>query len=728
MRQCGRWTIVAVAVMFAGSAAAYVNYEYFEGTWDVVPDFHAMTPVQTGLSVGFDIGHRDQEESFGFLFQAYIDIPEDGVYVFYTTSDDGSKLYINGALVVNNDGTHGAEQRGGSIALVRGSSLIEVMFFEKTGDNVLYVLYEGPGIDKQAIPDHALHPVLLPATSKACCPIPHDGAVSVDPMASLSWLGPDQDLVPSAKFDLYFSADPNFPEGPRIWRGDELTYDPFEAAEMDAGTLYYWRVDVYDPNEGFTPALNKGDRWSFTTRFGLVASYAFEIDPSDGTGNGHDGTYQGKEDPNIVPDPVRGNVLKLNEGGQGDGQYVDIGSVGIHGNMPRTIAGWAKANTTSLPDWTGVFGFAPKAGGGSNYFDVERDSSGNYALHVHGWEQPFMPVDTQWHHFAATYDGITIRWYLDGKPIGGEERILATIDEFRIGTRQSHNTFFVGLVDDVAIWDYALSQQEIRRMVLLADFDHDGAVDADDLAAFCADWLADTVIPGSIQTPVALEDFERYSPDGFPPITLGWFIYLSDSGTTKTTIRLMTGEPEAPYGGHKMMRFDYEFPVYPQGDDWLVLGHRISPNRDMAKYDEIRFRIRYHADNTEDVGLFFHGANDPPDEIEHEAFNVGPFPTTDNPADPNQWHEIIIDLRNDESIDWQDSYGGVDDVHYMNAILLSVVNSSGQVRKGTLYFDDIRLIDSTPDCSGLPAVDLNTDCLVDLRDFAFLAEEWLRQN
>ena len=159
MRQCGRWTIVAAAVMFAGSAAAYVNYEYFEGTWDVVPDFHAMTPVQTGLVVGFDIGHRDQEESFGFLFQAYIDIPEDGEYIFYTTSDDGSKLYINGALVVNNDGTHGAEQRGGNIALVQGSSLIEVMFFEKTGDNVLYVLYEGPGIDKQVIPDHVLHPV-----------------------------------------------------------------------------------------------------------------------------------------------------------------------------------------------------------------------------------------------------------------------------------------------------------------------------------------------------------------------------------------------------------------------------------------------------------------------------------------------------------------------------------------------------------------------------------------
>lgn len=720
--------LIAAFVVFAGTAGAYVNYEYYEGTWDALPDFSTLTPVHTGLAFGFDISHRDQDDNFGFVFRAYIDIPQDGTYTFYTTSDDGSKLYIDSALVVNNDDLHGSEQRGGSTALTQGSHLIEVTYFEKGGSNVLYVLYEGPGVEKGAIPDDVLSPVDTPATFNACCPVPHDEAVAVDPKALLTWLPPDTARVPAPQYDVYFSEDPNFPEGARVSGSSQPEFDPFDESEMAAGTSYYWRVDVFDPNEGQTSVLYTGDVWSFTTRLGLVAFYEFEADPNDSTGNGHGGTYMGSTEPNIVPDPLRGNVLALNVNGQEDGQYVEIGAVGISGNMPRSIAGWAKAGTTSLPDWTNVFGFSPQAGSTNNYFDVQRDNAGNYVLHVHGWEQPFARLDTQWHHFAATYDGITMRWYLDGRPVGSEERALDTKDEFRIGSRQSHDTYFVGLVDDVAIWDYALPGPEIRNMVLFADFDSDSDVDTDDLNTFSENWLTDTIIPDSLMPTVVLDDFERE----FPPIHLTWFVYLHDSGkygqppSKPYPGSIVTGEP-GPYGGQQAFKVHYEFPVY-DADDWLTLGHRLSPYPDASKYDEIRFRVKYHADNTEDVGLFIHVANDPPDEIEHEAFRVGPFPTTDDPADPNQWHEVTVDLRNNATIDWQGSYAGIDDVHYMNGILLSVVNASREERTGTLYFDDFHLIDHTPDCDGLPPVDLNADCLVDLRDFAILAEEWLRQT
>ncbi len=178
------------------------------------------------------------------------------------------------------------------------------------------------------------------------------------------------------------------------------------------------------------------------------------------------------------------------------------------------------------------------------------------------------------------------------------------------------------------------------------------------------------------------------------------------------------------------MQVHYEYPVYAPADDWLVIGHYISVDDageiDLAKYDEIRFRIRYSAGNTGDVGLFFQGADEPPGIIEREAFRVGPLPTTDDPADPNQWHEIVIDLRNDTTVDWTGDYGSVDDVHYFNGILFSIVNSSGEVRTGTLYFDDVRLIDYTLDCAGLPPTDLNGDCVVDKYEFGVLANEWMR--
>jgi hypothetical protein len=324
--------------------------------------------------------------------------------------------------------------------------------------------------------------------------------------------------------------------------------------------------------------------------------------------------------------------------------------------------------------------------------------------------------------------------YVNGILKTSAARVLNTSgdDKFRVG--QYGGDEFNGLIDDFALYDYALSSEVIRKMVLLADFDDDNDVDEDDLSSLVGDWQASTIVPGSIQPTEVLEDFEIYSTD-FPPISMGWFVYQSDSGTFADPpgnypCSLVTGEPEAPYGGDQIMQVHYEFPVYAGGDDWLVLGHYIAvldeDEVDLAKFDEIRFRVKYHADNTDDVGLFFHGADEPPGITEREAFNIGPLPTTDDPADPNQWHEIVIDLRNDGTVDWVSPYGGVDDVHNFLGILFSVVNSSGEERTGTLYFDDVRLIDYTPDCAGLPPTDINGDCVVDKVDFAILADEWMR--
>ena len=38
-----------------------------------------------------------QADYFGFRYTGYIQVPVDGIYTFYTTSDDGSRLYVGGA-------------------------------------------------------------------------------------------------------------------------------------------------------------------------------------------------------------------------------------------------------------------------------------------------------------------------------------------------------------------------------------------------------------------------------------------------------------------------------------------------------------------------------------------------------------------------------------------------------------------------------------------------------
>ncbi|NIQ08197.1 MAG: hypothetical protein GWO10_00070, partial [candidate division Zixibacteria bacterium] len=129
-----------------------INYEYFEGAWSYVPNFDGLTPIDTGVVQTFNITPRQQNDHFGFRFTGYIEVPLNGDYTFYTSSDDGSLLFINDTLVVSNDGRHGVQERSGIIYLNAGMHSITVEYFEYQGDESLSVKYEGPGIAKQTIP------------------------------------------------------------------------------------------------------------------------------------------------------------------------------------------------------------------------------------------------------------------------------------------------------------------------------------------------------------------------------------------------------------------------------------------------------------------------------------------------------------------------------------------------------------------------------------------------
>ena len=93
----------------------------------------------------------------------FLRVPRDGVYAFYTVSDDGSKLYLGDVEVVNNDGLHGKREKYGAVALGAGLHAIRVTYFERTGNDALEVGYEGPGIEKQSLPAGVLYRAGCPA-------------------------------------------------------------------------------------------------------------------------------------------------------------------------------------------------------------------------------------------------------------------------------------------------------------------------------------------------------------------------------------------------------------------------------------------------------------------------------------------------------------------------------------------------------------------------------------
>jgi hypothetical protein len=84
-------------------------------------------------------------------FEGFFDAPVDGLYTFRTISDDGSRLWIGGALVVDNDGLHEARERSGVVALKAGPHHIAIAFFQGRGASVLRAEVEGPALARQTL-------------------------------------------------------------------------------------------------------------------------------------------------------------------------------------------------------------------------------------------------------------------------------------------------------------------------------------------------------------------------------------------------------------------------------------------------------------------------------------------------------------------------------------------------------------------------------------------------
>jgi len=158
----------------------------------------------------------------------------------------------------------------------------------------------------------------------------------------------------------------------------------------------------------------------------------------------------------------------------GDRDNLDFGA-----NDSFTIAAWIKSNIDTPVDTIIVDkkrvdnkgycleGYSFKIYGDTLYFGFE-DTSGNV---------PFVagntPIrDNQWHYVAAVRDTAQdkLYLYLDGvldttPAVDTTTGTLATSTSFRIGYSQYYPTFFDGLIDDVRIYNHALSQSEIQQLI-----------------------------------------------------------------------------------------------------------------------------------------------------------------------------------------------------------------------------------------------------------------------
>jgi len=130
-----------------------VTYEYYEGAFKSVADFDKASPVKTGDTPGFDLSVRQKESNWGIKYHATIQVPKDGVYRFFLSSDDGSTLQVDGKMVVNNDKDHSYKTEKGDAPLAAGLHDIELRMYENSGGFALKLEWESPdaGLKRQEV-------------------------------------------------------------------------------------------------------------------------------------------------------------------------------------------------------------------------------------------------------------------------------------------------------------------------------------------------------------------------------------------------------------------------------------------------------------------------------------------------------------------------------------------------------------------------------------------------
>lgn len=152
----------------------------------------------------------------------------------------------------------------------------------------------------------------------------------------------------------------------------------------------------------------------------------------------------------------------------GSSDYLmSINNAGIEGASPRSLTAWAKIYAASDPG--GIVGFGKTSYQSQQlcYLSCSVSSSGNFSF----WggeadiDSGVTSADGAWHFLAATYDGTTIRLYVDGIERGNIEAYLDTAaGKVFVGKDAVSGVSISGVIDDVRIYDVAISSNYVFEL------------------------------------------------------------------------------------------------------------------------------------------------------------------------------------------------------------------------------------------------------------------------
>jgi len=198
----------------------------------------------------------------------------------------------------------------------------------------------------------------------------------------------------------------------------------------------------------------------------LVAWY--KLDDGSGT-TAADSSAYGNNDGTLigVPDWVTGHLSSGGLDFNGVSDYVDCGNdVSLDITDAVTLAAWVDTNDS------GGGAFGPYVAKGDHCYGLQHSAGNGIEFFIWDsttWYAAFYAVDesfnNEWHHVVGTYDGMQLKTYVDGILCAVTDHIGSMgSDTYTVNIGRSSeytDRFYEGLIDDVRIYDKALSQAEI---------------------------------------------------------------------------------------------------------------------------------------------------------------------------------------------------------------------------------------------------------------------------
>jgi len=116
-----------------------VHFQLYDGLFPSVPNYEKLKPVDAGVveKVDLNLVETSGKRSYSIVYSGYLEFEEAGLVRMGIGSDDGSKLYLNNQLLIDNDLAHGFQTLTRWARVPQGLVPFRVEFIEVGGDRGL---------------------------------------------------------------------------------------------------------------------------------------------------------------------------------------------------------------------------------------------------------------------------------------------------------------------------------------------------------------------------------------------------------------------------------------------------------------------------------------------------------------------------------------------------------------------------------------------------------------